>query len=242
MKDIAAVLRTKNISAERVQILPLDLASLESIRQLCQTIEKRGLPIDFLINNAGVMVPPYGKTSDGFETQIGANHLGHMALTLGLLSNLKAAKARIVTLSSAGHQLAKFKTVDQLLSPTQQEYNPVTQYGNSKLANILFARHLQTLLGNSGALSYSCHPGAVQTELTRHNSMMETVVRVLGPLLLKTPIQGAQTSLYCALSEHAVPGGFHQDCVWTECSRKGINDELARELWSKSCKLIKMPE
>ncbi len=144
----------------RIEVRGLDLGSFESIRKLAASIAADGHPIHILVNNAGVMNSPYRLTADGFEEHIGINHLGHMLLTLELLDNLKQNKARVVTVASSGHAYrnqSRFPSVDSWLYPDRQKWigmDRFWQYCNSKLANILFTRVLQSKFGDSGATAY----------------------------------------------------------------------------------------
>jgi NAD(P)-dependent dehydrogenase (short-subunit alcohol dehydrogenase family) len=145
----------------------VDLGDLSSIRSFAEGYLDSHQAIDVLINNAGVMACPMGRTADGFETQFGTNHLGHFLLT-ALLSPalLRGTSPRVVTLSSAGHSRADVDLVDPNFEST--EYAPWTAYGQSKSANALFARELARRAGEKGLLSFSVHPGAIMTDLGRH--------------------------------------------------------------------------
>jgi retinol dehydrogenase 12 len=122
--------------------------------------------LDILINNAGVMVCPHSLTKDGFETQIGVNHLGHFLLTNLLLDLLKAAApSRIVVVSSLAHLQGSINKEDLM---STKSYNKITAYCQSKLANILFTRYLAKQLSGTNVTVNALHPGAVRTELTRH--------------------------------------------------------------------------
>jgi NAD(P)-dependent dehydrogenase (short-subunit alcohol dehydrogenase family) len=152
----------------RIDTAALDLASLESVRRAASKIRARYPRLDLLINNAGVMMPPYGQTEDGFELQLGTNHLGHFALTgLVLPSLLEARDSRVVTVSSNGHKIGRIDFTDLL---SERRYNRVTAYGRSKLANLMFTYELQRRLAEAGAptISVAAHPGTCDTELVRH--------------------------------------------------------------------------
>ena len=143
----------------------MDLASLASVRKAADELLKRAKPFDVIIANAGVMACPQGKTADGFETQFGTNHLGHFVFVNRLVPLLKSG-ARVVTLSSAGHQISDVDIEDPNFERTP--YQAFTAYGRSKTANILYAVALDSRLKGRGVRATSLHPGGIQTELGRH--------------------------------------------------------------------------
>jgi NAD(P)-dependent dehydrogenase (short-subunit alcohol dehydrogenase family) len=156
--EAAAARIREEVPAAQVYVEPLDLGSLSSVADLAQ---RWNGPLDLLVNNAGVMAPPrYQETGDGFELQFGTNHLGHFALTGRLLPALLAARsARVVTVSSLAHRQGKATVVE---ANQGNGYNPSTTYGNSKLANLLFAFELQRRAALAGAplTSTAAHPGS----------------------------------------------------------------------------------
>ena len=149
----------------------LDLASLTSVRRFSERVLKEESRIDILINNAGIMDCPYWKTEDGFEMQLGVNHLGHFLLTNLLLDRLKAAPAaRIVSVSSVAYTMTKGINFDDINS--EKSYNAWTAYGQSKLANILFTRSLGKRLRGTNVIANCLHPGGIMTDLQRHTSYL----------------------------------------------------------------------
>jgi NAD(P)-dependent dehydrogenase (short-subunit alcohol dehydrogenase family) len=145
----------------------VDLADLATVRSFAETYLASHDAIDVLINNAGVMACPFGRTVDGFETQFGTNHLGHFLLTAMLSpAILRGDAPRVVTLTSAGHSRSDVDLTDPNFETT--EYSPWVAYGQSKTANALFARELGRRAGPSGLLSFSVHPGVIITDLGRH--------------------------------------------------------------------------
>jgi len=226
----------------QVQLMKLDLSDSKSIRQFVADFQEKKLGLDILINNAGVMMCPYSQTKDGFEMQFGTNHLGHFLLTILLLPQLKKSHgARIVNVSSFGHNLVRkpehFKW--ELVNPKDGSgYNPTRTYAHSKLANIWFTRVLQKRYAKDGINSYALHPGAVRTDLSRHvdpaGRMKTKIGDKLASLFSKTPFEGCQTSLFCATSQAAIPGEYHEDSHPTYSSKLANDDRLANELWEKS--------
>ena len=226
--------------------IEVDLASLASIASSTKAFVDTGRTIDLLINNAGVMMCPEGKTADGFETQFGTNHLGHFAFTAGLMPAL-APGARVVTLSSGAHLRGTCDLED--LNWESRDYDPNLAYAQSKTANIWFASELQRRFGDR-LLSLSVHPGVIQTDLARHlppavvEGMREGFEK--AGVAVKNVPQGAATSVWAAtaaeLSEHG--GAYLLDChvappISEEVPRQGFEtwayDEAnAKALWSKS--------
>lgn len=151
-------------------MMPLDLASQESVRQFAAAFKAKYDRLDVLVNNAGIMMVPYGRTEDGFERQLGTNHLGHFALT-GLLFDvlLNTPGARVVNVSSGGHRFGMMD-FDNLMFEDEQGYTPMKAYGRSKLANLLFTYELQRRLEALGvqAQALAAHPGVSDTNLANH--------------------------------------------------------------------------
>ncbi|XP_029943589.1 retinol dehydrogenase 12-like [Salarias fasciatus] len=216
----------------------LDLSDTKSIREFAEGINQDEAKLNILINNAGVMVCPYGKTADGFEMQIGVNHLGHFLLTYLLLDLIKkSAPARIVTVSSLAHSWGSIY-LDDINS--EKSYDKSKAYSQSKLANVLFTRSLAKRLEGTGVTTYSLHPGVVQTDLFRHlNGPQRCFMKVVSPFT-KNSVQGAQTTIYCAVEPKLAneTGGYYSDCAPTSPSRKAKNDELAQKLWDLSCNML----
>ena len=151
-----------------LQAIRLDLASLASVREAAEEIGSAYGPVDLLINNAGVMMTPYRRTDDGFELQLGVNHLGHFALTGLLLGQmLSRAGSRVITVSSNGHKSGRID-FDDLQS--QRRYRRMAAYYQSKLANLMFTYELQRRLAGARAQTQAlaAHPGKARTELTRY--------------------------------------------------------------------------
>ena len=196
----------------------LDLASLTSVADAARSYAANGSTIDLLINNAGVMMCPEGKTADGFETQFGTNHLGHFALTAQLMPKL-AADARVVTLSSGAHLRGSVDLDD--LNWETRDYDPQLAYAQSKTANIWFASELQRRFGDR-LLSLSLHPGVIITDLGRH--LTEEIVSAMRAefdnvgIVPKSVPQGAATSVWAATAPELVDqgGAYLLDCQIAE--------------------------
>ena len=152
--------------SKEVFLLKIDLSSKRSIREFVDNFLSRESHLHILINNAGIMEVPEGKTEDGFERQMGTNHLGHFYLTHFLLDTLKhSAPSRIINVSSMAHAFSRLDVND--LNISKVKYNKTVAYGNSKEANMLHAAELSRRLEGTGVTAYSLHPGAIRTELQR---------------------------------------------------------------------------
>lgn len=225
-------------SSQDVVFMKLDLADSKSIREFAEAVNKGEPKLNILLNNAGVMVCPYGKTADGFEMQIGVNHFGHFLLTYLLLDLIKkSAPARIINVSSLAHTWGSINLED---INSEKRYDKNAAYSQSKLANVLFTRSLAKRLEGTGVTAYSLHPGVVQTDLWRHlNGPQQVLMKIASPFT-KNSVQGAQTSIYCAVepSLENQSGGYYSDCAPTECSKTAKDDVLAEKLWELSCQLL----
>ncbi|XP_043082725.1 retinol dehydrogenase 12, like [Puntigrus tetrazona] len=238
-KADAALKEIKDASGNQdVVISRLDLADSKSIREFAEKINKEEKQVNILINNAGVMVCPYGKTADGFEMQIGVNHMGHFLLTYLLLDLIKrSTPARIVNVSSMAHQWGTINLED---INSEKNYDKQKAYSQSKLANILFTRSLAKRLEGTGVTAYALHPGVVQTELWRHLNKPQQAVMWLAKPFTKSSVQGAQTTIYCAVAPEleTESGKYYSDCAAAKCSQAAMNDEVAQRLWELSCKML----
>lgn len=225
----------------RARVEQLDLANLESIRDFAGRIGGA----DLLINNAGVMALPLRRTADGFEMQIGTNHLGHFALALLLLDKISD---RVVTLSSFMHRLGSLDFND--LNWERRRYNRWRAYGDSKLANLLFGKELARRLDAAGSsvTSVIAHPGYAATDLQGHTESMQDSVMTLGNrLLAQSATDGAMPTLYAATSPAARNGGFYGPTKFGGMHgkpgpspyRKIADDESVRtQLWERSEELV----
>ncbi|WP_341201124.1 oxidoreductase [Planomicrobium okeanokoites] len=198
---------TEECSRAIIDVMQLDLADLDSVHAFAEGIISRFDSLDLLINNAGVMTPPYAKTKDGFELQFGSNHLGHFALT-GLLLPLliRTENSRVVTLSSLAHRKAAidFENLDG-----SQGYKGMKFYGQSKLANLMFATELDKRLKQHGisTLSLACHPGISATNLFKLGGReMPRIFSGLMHRYLQPAAMGALPTVYAA-TDPVIKGG-----------------------------------
>jgi NAD(P)-dependent dehydrogenase (short-subunit alcohol dehydrogenase family) len=220
------------------EVRRLDLASLDSIHEFAAAWEG---DLDLLINNAGVMVPPFTRTADGFELQFGTNHLGHFALTNLLLADVTG---RVVTVSSTGHRLGAIDFDD--LNWERRTYKAWRAYGQSKLANLLFTAELQRRLvaAGSSVLATAAHPGYAATNLQFHSGrrVVDMISVVGNRLIAQDEDGGALPTLYAATADipgnsFAGPGGFLEQrgapkLVGRSAAAKDAR--VARHLWEVS--------
>src|SRR6478735_9893682 len=232
-------------NAGLVRLEQLDLGSLTSIASFA---ERWTGALDLLVNNAGVMTPPrYRETEDGFELQFGTNHLGHFALT-GLLlpALLESSAPRVVTVSSIAHHDGRPSLLE---GNPESSYRPQRAYGNSKLANLLFARelHKRAVASSSPLVSTAAHPGVSATELVADpngmgaNRLVRLAAPYVMPILFQSAAAGANPTLYAATE--AAPGSYTGPQWLRETrgpigpakpSRYAKDDELALKLWELS--------
>jgi NAD(P)-dependent dehydrogenase (short-subunit alcohol dehydrogenase family) len=245
-----------------VTIGELDLADLASIRQFAGEAAGTLERLDLLIANAGIMATPETRIGPGWEAQFGTNHLGHMALTLGLWELLERAEgARVVALSSTGHKRSGIRWDDVHFE--QSGYDKWDAYGQSKTANALFANALSRRMKPSGGLAFSVHPGGIFTPLQRHLSLEEQVQlgwlnedgspTELAKQGFKTPEQGCATTLWAATSAllEGTPGVYCEDCDiaaptdpespmarFMGVDAHACDDDAAERLWEISAAML----
>jgi len=248
--DEAAKAVRSDTGSDRVETILCDLASLEAVGACTKEARERFGRIDLLINNAGVMATPFDHTKDGYELQFGTNHLGHFALTAGLMPLVMAGEAkRIVNLSSRAHHMASVDLDDPHFE--RREYSPWASYGQSKTANVLFTVELENRYAANGIHAYAVHPGGIETNLGRHlttemvEALMERVQESDSDFQWKSIPQGAATSVWAATSETVEGrGGFYcEDCheapVEAEAGDQGVRPyaldaDTAARLWTMS--------
>lgn len=249
----AALLQVKNrANTNNVNLMQLDLSSLDSVEKFAEEFRQKESRLDILINNAGIMAVPKSTTQDGFESQIGVNHLGHFLLTNLLLDMLEESGpgSRVVSVSSLAHRRGLNFNISDLMME-DKPYDKWEQYGNSKLANVLFTKELSNHVKDSGVTTYALHPGVILTELGRSlDSPAEKLFAILAQFtpfryVLKTPTEGAQTTICCAVSEDLADesGQYYADCAVSPLLVPQASDEaLAKQLWEVSMKLTGLKE
>lgn len=223
-----------------VYVMEIDLASLDSVITFVKTFKDKFSKLDLLINNAGVMIPPYSKTEDGFELQFGTNHLGHFALTGLLLDVIKATvNSRIVNLSSGAHKFGNLNFDD--LNWKERKYSAFKAYGDSKISNLYFTYELKRKFeeNNISTKVTAAHPGWTATELQRHSGLFG----FLNPFFAMKPWQGALPTLRAAIDVNINNGDYFGPDGWQEWkgypvkveSNKLSHDEsIAKKLWEVS--------
>ena len=249
-----------------VEVMELDLGSLASVRRFVEAFKAKHDKLHGLVNNAGVMNTPEGKTEDGFETQLGVNHLGHFLLTEQLLDTLKAsAPSRIVCVSSVAHAGMRGEAATIDLDDPHFERRPYTglaAYNQSKLAVVVYARHLAKRLEGTGVSVFSTHPGWIRSNLVKH-TMPTWVQNILmrpfsGMLGMMSGEDGAQTQLHCLLDEDAPKHSgeyYSQNSILyrNKDNRPGgwpmrspnphvYDDDLAERLHEASAKMVGLSE
>jgi NAD(P)-dependent dehydrogenase (short-subunit alcohol dehydrogenase family) len=236
------------VPGAQAEVVALDMASLASIRAFAAAFAARGLSVDLLINNAGVMALPKRElTVDGFERQFGTNHLGHFALTGLLMPQLLVAPApRVVTVSSIAHRRGKIE-FDNLQG--ERKYSPRGAYNQSKLANLLFARELEKRARAAGSklVSIPVHPGVSRTNIVE-NGMQPTgltklVISAVAGLVMQSDAEGALPTLYAATAPTAVGGeyigpdgflGIKGSPTVEQPKPQALDEAVAAKLWAVS--------
>lgn len=212
----ACELAVAHLENERgtVEVMELELGSLASVRKFAEAFINAHEQLDGLVNNAGVMNAPEGKTVDGFETQFGVNHLGHFLLTELLLDILKkSAPSRIICVSSAAHAGMQGHAAELHLDDLhfqERQYHGFVAYNQSKLAMVIYVRHLAKRLEGTGVSAFSTHPGWIRSNLIQHagavaSFMQNVLLRPFGGLMgLMSAEDGAQTQLHCLLDDEVL--------------------------------------
>ncbi|CAF1227591.1 unnamed protein product [Rotaria sordida] len=244
----------KTTGNNQVEVMELDLTSLQSVRNFVNQFRARKLPINILICNAGIMACPYSKTVDGFESQFGVNHLAHFLLTTSLLPELKAGKpSRVVVVSSVANKRSGINWDD---INWEKNYDKWLAYAQSKTANILFAKQLNKLYALEEIHAYSLHPGGIMTNLQKDVPIEEQ--RAMGWFkedsttvdLFKNVEQGASTSVYAALAPNldkyggeyledcAISQGVNSNQIYSGMGSHAVDMEAAERLWKLSEQMV----
>ncbi|MBT3318916.1 MAG: SDR family NAD(P)-dependent oxidoreductase [Clostridia bacterium] len=233
-----------------VVTMELDLASMESVRAFAEVFISKYKRLDVLMNNAGLMVPPYGITEDGFEQQLGVNHIGHFALTGLLFDVIKATpKARIVNISSNAHKFGGMR-FDNMMFENGKGYRPMKAYAQSKIANLLFTYELQRKVDDAGldVMVLAAHPGASATNLSRHMEK-NAVTKFFGKFaasIMQGAYEGTLPGVRASLDVEAVGGtyygpggrgGMKGKPVIVESNKASHSEPDAKRLWTISQEL-----
>ncbi|KAF3948079.1 hypothetical protein CMV_025877 [Castanea mollissima] len=239
----------KEIPTAKVDAMELDLSSMASVKKFASEFNSSGLPLNILINNAGVMATPFMLSKDNIELQFATNHLGHFLLTNLLLENMKKTsrksrkEGRIVNVSSEAHRFSYREGIRFDKLNDKSGYSSFAAYGQSKLSNVLHANELARTIKDDGVeiTANSLHPGAIATNLFRQSNIMNGIVNTLGRFVLKNVQQGAATTCYVALHPQVkgVSGEYFSDSNLSKASAQGRDSELAKKLWDFSMNLIK---
>ena len=236
-KTDLAVSSLNSVSSVPVINLEVDLASLESVRNLAAQFLEKFDSIDVLINNAGIFPPKQKFTEDGFEMQFGVNHLAHFLLTNLLLDCLERnSPSRVITVSSMLHKKGEIAFES---FRGYEKYVSSDAYNNSKLCNVLFALELAARKAGSGVTSNVLHPGAVSTDIVRD---LPWIVRKIIGILFMSPEKGAKTTVMLASDPtlEKQTGNYYNQTKLEECSPLGHDRELRNLLWEQSVELVNL--
>ncbi|MCA9882932.1 MAG: SDR family NAD(P)-dependent oxidoreductase [Anaerolineae bacterium] len=242
----------KQVPNAQIDVMQLDLANLASIREFVEAFINRYDRLDQLYNNAGVMALPKSKTADGFEMQFGTNHLGHFALTGLLLPKLLSTpNSRVVSVSSGAYRTVSAINFDDLMG--EKSYSRYGAYGQSKLANILFASELNRLLvaAGSSTRSMAAHPGLSHTNLqsntadTSGNLFERAIYSVMMPIMSQSQGMGALPQLYAGTSPNAEGGKYYGPSFLgvrgypheEKLADTALDEQAAARLWALSKEL-----
>lgn len=262
LRGVHVVMAVRNMSAGRevkesilkqnprakIDAMELDVSSIASVNNFASNFKSSGLPLNLLINNAGILATPYMLSKDNIELQFATNHVGHFHLTNLLLETMKKTahesnkEGRIVNVSSRRHQFSYREGIRFDKINSQSGYNGLSAYGQSKLANVLHANELARRLkeDESRITANSVHPGAIATNIFRYHSFFGGLANVFGKFVLKTVHQGAATICYVALHPqvNGVSGKYFVDCNLSKPSLDANNGELGKKLWDFTTRLI----
>ena len=247
-KAEAAVREIDAAGPGAVDSVALDLASLASVRSASEEVHERYDSLDGLVNNAGIMQTPETRTEDGFELQLGTNHLGHFLLSFLLFDLVEKAGGRITVVSSIAHKLGRMNFDDLML---EESYDPTRAYGQSKLANLLFAQELSRRLEAAGSAvtANACHPGYSNTNLqsTGPEGLLVGVYGVLNRVWAQSSCKGAIPTVLAVAGEEAESGGYYGPVRFMDslgpvgnariAGRARKTDDAA-ELWRRSEELV----
>jgi NAD(P)-dependent dehydrogenase (short-subunit alcohol dehydrogenase family) len=220
--------------------LACELSEPQSVRACVAAVKKEGFKLDGIIANAGIMALPRLEQVLGYEKQFFTNHIGHFLLITELLSEL-TDKGRVVVVSSAAHRSAPKGDIEFENLSGERGYDPWKAYAQSKLANLLFAKHLAKRLQGTGQTANALHPGVIKTSLSRSMSpVVRLALSVAEPFALKSIEQGAATQCYVATRPEldATSGEYFADCNIAQPSAAARDSGLAGRLWEESERIV----
>ncbi|HRI69392.1 MAG TPA: SDR family oxidoreductase [Polyangium sp.] len=220
--------------------LACELSEPSSVRACVKSVLNLDKPIDAIIANAGIMALPKLEQKFGYELQFFTNHIGHFILVTGLLDKLSDT-ARVVVVSSGAHGRAPKEGIEFDNLSGERGYEPWRNYGQSKFANILFARELARKFAGTNKTANSLHPGVIQTNLGRHMGVLAGAAwAALNPIMMKSIPQGSATQCYVAThpSLARVTGEYFVDCNVGKSRRLAESPELAKKLWTVSEEIV----
>lgn len=223
--------------------LACELADPANVRACVASVEAAGIRLDAMICNAGIMGLPKLQLVHGYEAQFFTNHIGHFILVTGLLGQLTQT-GRVVMLSSTAHTRAKQGGIEFDNLDGGKGYDPWRCYGQSKFANLLFAKELARRLDGTQQTANAVHPGVIRTNLIRHNPLLDMAAAVLSPLFLKSVAQGAATQVYVATHPGlaGVSGEYFADCNVATPRVDALSAATAKQLWEVSEQIVaKLP-
>ncbi|MFA9391407.1 MAG: oxidoreductase [Prolixibacteraceae bacterium] len=233
-----------------IQVMEIDLMDLSSVKKFADQIIQKYSKLDVLLNNAGIMATPYFQTKDGFEAQLGTNHLGHFALTGHLLQLIKITpNSRVVSVSSMAHKSGKMN-FDNLMFEGGKDFTPFRAYGQSKLSNLLFTYELQRYFeaNNIDSIAVAAHPGGSNTNLASHLES-KWYFKLLAPIArgaMQSAAKGALPQIRAAVdakvkgAEFYGPDGFNEVFGYpklVQSTPASHSKEDAKRLWEVSEKL-----
>ena len=220
--------------------LACELSEPASVRACVAALQAQGVRLDAIIANAGIMALPKLEQAFGYELQFFTNHVGHFMLVTGLLDQL-AADGRVVMLSSDAHRMAPRAGIELDNLSGEKGYQPWAAYGQSKLANLLFAKELARKLAGTKKTANAVHPGVIQTNLGRSmNPFARVGLAIARPLTLKTVAQGAATQCYVAANPGAaaISGAYFADCNVAKPRHDADDAALAKKLWDRTEEIV----
>lgn len=235
-----ATIACKEVGGANSKGYACELSDPSSVRACVESIKKDNLKLDVIICNAGIMALPVLEKAHGYELQFFTNHIGHFILVTGLLSVL-TEEGRVVMLSSSAHKMAPKGGIRFDNLNGEKWYKSWPFYGQSKFANLLFAKELAERFKGTKKTAFALHPGVIQTNLGRHmNSFSRFIFGLTDPLFLKSIPQGAATECYLATNPNVVSlsGNYFADCNIATPRKDSENKELSKKLWEVSEQIV----